>query len=118
MPHIIIETSKELSDIVRFEDNFLRLHDLFNQTDKSFDPKSCRSRVLIANSYLSGTDLDSNFVHVRVKIFPGRSTEVKTSLLDSLSKFFTEIIALSNIKTDLSIELTELNKDFYNKVKI
>jgi 5-carboxymethyl-2-hydroxymuconate isomerase len=118
MPHIIIETSKELSDIVRFEDNFLRLHDLFNQTDKSFDSKSCKSRVLIANSYLSGIDPDSNFVHVSVKIFPGRSAEVKTSLLNSLSKFFTEIIASSGVKTDFSIELSELNKDFYNKVKI
>jgi 5-carboxymethyl-2-hydroxymuconate isomerase len=118
MPHIIIETSKELAATVRFEDNFVKLHNLFHKTDESFDPKSCKSRVLIAHSYLSGIDIDSNFVHVSVKIFPGRSSGVKASLLDSLSKFFIEMIAASNIKTDFSIELTELNKDLYNKVKI
>ena len=118
MPHIIIETSKELAGVVRFEDNFAKLHNLFNQTDESFDPKSCKSRVLVTHSYLSGIDINSNFVHVSVKIFPGRSSGVKSSLLNSVSKFFIEIIAASNVKTDFSIELTELNKDFYNKVKI
>ena len=118
MPHLIIETSKELAGVVRFEDNFVKLHNLFNQTDESFDPKSCKSRVLVTHSYLSGIDINSNFVHVSVKIFPGRSSGVKASLLDSVSRFFIEMIARSNIKTDFSIELIELNRDLYGKAKI
>ena len=29
MPHIIIETSSELASVVRFEDNFVKLHNFF-----------------------------------------------------------------------------------------
>ncbi len=115
MPHIIIETSRLLSDSAKFEQHFIALHNVFAQVDSSFDPRNCKSRVIIVDSYLSRIDPSSNFAHVSVKIFSGRDAKVKAFLLDLLSKFFIEIIAKTNIKTDFSIELTELNKEFYIK---
>lgn len=115
MPHITIYTSDKLSNEVKFRECFLRLHNLFNQVDSSFDPNSCRSRVVVSDSYLSGTDNSANFIHVEVKIFPGRSSETKTNLINQLTKFFVEIISVKDMKVNFSIELTELNKDFYRK---
>jgi 5-carboxymethyl-2-hydroxymuconate isomerase len=115
MPHIIIETSRKLDNSIAFKKHLLSLHNLFNQIDPSFEPSNCKSRIIIANSYLSGTNNEANFIHISVKIFPGRNSKIKGNLLTALHKFFLDLISKSYYKTDLSIEISELNKEFYIK---
>ncbi|MBL6664534.1 MAG: hypothetical protein ISQ34_01685 [Rickettsiales bacterium] len=121
MPHIITEYSSDLSQekIIKLQQD---IREIFQNTPDYFDYDQCKFRYLVFDQYLVG-ELDhktSSFIHVTAKILQGRPENIKKELSD---KIFTNLKnnfpKISNKdRFDISVEIFEMDKNTYNKIRI
>lgn len=80
---------------------------------------SCKSRAMQRDVYCVGDgDASNAFVHLVLKVLPGRDIDVRTavgqSLIALLKKYFAESLAKLNLQ--ITVELDELPKTYFKLV--
>lgn len=112
MPHLIIEYSSnvrelaEPAEILRLGHNIMTESGLFSVPD-------IKSRAYEAADFLVGEKgAQGTFVHVRVYLLEGRSTEQKQTLSEALRDALK--LPLEQID-QLSIDIRDMTKDTYRK---
>lgn len=123
MPHIIIEHSanftKNSVDLMKKEIPQI----MAKITEGDFDADQCKCRSHSFDEYLVGsTDQSSaSFLHVTIKILSGRTIEVRKKLSMQVMEFAKKIfenLDLKDKRCDLSVDITEMNKENYQKARI
>ena len=110
MPHCIIEYT---SEIERFLD-LKRLVDVtFDGIEQSglFDKTAIKVRANKLDYYKSGLDRD-DFIHLTIKILPGRTDRQKWLLTDNILDKIEQVVGNTKSTT---IEVVDLHKPSYNK---
>jgi len=122
MPHIIIETSKNI--LAR---ESLKIGQEIQQIMKkivegNFDPDQCKIRVINYENYIVGLEEnDENFIHISIKILAGRAVEVRQKLASQSFEFvnnFYKNLKLSQKRCDISIDIIEMNRETYQKITL
>ncbi|MBS0351317.1 MAG: 5-carboxymethyl-2-hydroxymuconate Delta-isomerase [Proteobacteria bacterium] len=109
MPHVVLEYSANVIEPDFFE-LFRECHQLLEKQLPA-QIKSCKSRaVKCANYYVGEGMADNAFVHVTLKVMPGRPRAVLQAigreLLVLLKKYFSESARQLNL--GFSVEINEL----------
>ena len=116
MPHLILECSGNISNEIPFETLFQQLHQLLAGALPT-QLASFKSRVISYEKYYVGTDFEKNaFLHLTIKIMPGRSDEVKDLVGKEVLKMLNDLnndLDLNNVS--LSVELIDLNTHYFKK---
>jgi 5-carboxymethyl-2-hydroxymuconate isomerase len=125
MPHIIIEHS---SDIVKSNIRIINseiLQIMKSITDGNFDIDQCKIRSFIFDEYRVGTldESEASFIHITIKILSGRSVEIRKKLAELVFDFSKKsLINLpfkrNSVRTDLSVDIVEMDRETYQKTRI
>lgn len=115
MPHLVLEYSNNITSIDRLNPLFDKLHQLL-ANELPTQLSSCKSRCIAHPLFFIGDQDDTNaFVHLTIKILSGRAESKKSSLgkkiLSLLSDFF--MTEPSNLKINLSVEIMDLDKNYF-----
>lgn len=115
MPHVILEYSGNLIENIEFQALFKECHELLVK-HLSTSIQNCKSRAYLCKNYYVGDGNSNNaFVHVTLKIMPGRSKELLNytgeTLLTLFKKYFSESIQKLNL--ELSLEIVELQGPYF-----
>ena len=112
MPHITIEVSENVRDHVDIDAMLRSVHDAAIETGV-FPPDGIRTRVHVLEHYRVAESEDNAFVHVVLRIGPGRDQETKRRALDlvfgALTGFLQKMYDSQPLA--ISIELQELDAD-------
>ncbi len=111
MPHCIIEYAKELGKHIDFDEVVSKVHDDLKQCGL-FNEEDIKTRALGYKHYIVG-DGTSDFIHVNLKILPGRTVEKKQLLTNKVHLTLSEIFITGVI---ITVEITEIEKETYTKI--
>ncbi len=112
MPHITIECSKNVRDEIDVDKMLRAVHDAAIETGV-FPPDGIRSRVHILKHYRVAESGENGFVHVVLRIGPGRDQETKRRVVDHVFDTLTEFLQelYDSKPLAISLELQELDAD-------
>ena len=122
MPHIIIETSKNIlaSESLKIGQEIQQI--MKKIIEGNFDPDQCKIRVINYENYIVGLEEnDENFIHISIKILAGRAVEVRQKLASQSFEFvnnFYKNLKLSQKRCDISIDIIEMNRETYQKITL
>lgn len=122
MPHIIIETSKNIlaSESLKIGQEIQQI--MKKIVEGNFDPDQCKIRVINYENYIVGIEEnDENFIHISIKILAGRAVEVRQKLASQSFEFvnnFYKNLKLSQKRCDISIDIIEMNRETYQKITL
>ena len=122
MPHIIIETSKNIlaSESLKIGQEIQQI--MKKIVEGKFDPDQCKIRVINYENYIVGLEEnDENFIHISIKILAGRAVEVRQKLALQSFEFvnnFYKNLKLSQKRCDISIDIIEMNRETYQKITL
>ena len=122
MPHIIIETSKNIlaSESLKIGQEIQQI--MKKIVEGNFDPDQCKIRVINYENYFVGLEEnDENFIHISIKILAGRAVEVRQKLASQSFEFvnnFYKNLKLSQKRCDISIDIIEMNRETYQKITL
>lgn len=122
MPHIIIETSKNIStqDSLKIGQEIQQI--MAKIVEGNFDPDQCKIRVIDYENYRVGLEKnDENFIHISIKILAGRAVEVRQKLASQSFEFvnnFYKNLKLSQKRCDISIDIIEMDRETYQKITL
>ena len=111
MPSCIIEYSNGLSKNLSAD----RLVELVHQTTFDsglFEIDDIKTRAYCTDNYMVGYG-HSEFIHVTVKLMPGRSLDEKKSLTLSIAQ---EVSELSLPQTSITVQAEEIERETYSKI--
>jgi len=110
MPHCIIEYAVEFNE----QNNTKELVEIINKdiiASNLFDNSTIKTRAIPVSDYLVGGK-QKLFIHITIKLLKGRSVSQKqllgTKILKTISEKYNSI-------NDISIEVIDINQDFYFK---
>jgi len=112
MPHCVIETSSELSELIDFDVLVKEIHDT-TESSGLFEIGDVKSRLVIFENYLVG-GVKAPFVHIVTHLLSGRSDDQRKELADSTALKLCEL--LPTVKM-LSVEIREIDKKMYSNRK-
>lgn len=109
LPHMTVEYTKNIQNEVNMNELLKKLNESLISHEGLFSPQGIRSRANKLTDFLVGDGTnDDAFVHVTLKIAPGRTEEAKQNVLDhlfnTLEKHFEEDEHIT-----LSLEFSELS---------
>ena len=122
MPHIIIETSKNIlaSESLKIGQEIQQI--MKKIVEGNFDPDQCKIRVINYENYIVGLEEnDENFIHISIKILAGRAVEVRQKLASQSFEFvnnFYKNLKVSQKRCDISIDIIEMNRETYQKITL
>jgi len=110
MPHIVIEYAAPLEQEVDIQ---ALVEAAFAGAEAStlFDPAAIKARAHAVDAYWTGGDKQP-FVHITVKLLPGRTNAQKKALSASV---FDAVAAMLKPDIALSVEVNDLDADVYTK---
>lgn len=115
MPHLIIEASEK--SLFKDQDNLLlALNNNLLQSNE-FEANDIKSRLYIADQSLVGLTPQKNaFIAATLKIIPGRSSEMKQQLINSIINTLQQHLQSDETKEiEITVELLELHRPEYRK---
>ena len=117
MPHIILQYTNNISSKKDFNSLFLGIHTLLLKK-AGINPENCKSRAIkLTDYYIGKGDKPNAFVHLEIRIFQGRSLEIKQEIgnevLKLLKNHFDDIP--ENMDIQYTIEIIEMNPELYFK---
>ena len=116
MPHIIFECSDAIKSKLSFEQLFIELHKMLSHLLPT-QISSCKSRVVPYSQYLVGNDEANLFVHLTIKILPGRTTEVKNKTSEKVLELLEQVINdLHMINVSISVEVLDLSTSYLKNI--
>lgn len=111
MPHIIVEQSPDVPDMLASDKLCQMLFDSAFATGVFASPLSIKVRVHTADSVLIGTD-NQSFTHVEVRMLAGRSDEDKAKVTSTLLTLLEN--ALPKVGS-ISVDTADLHAGSYTK---
>lgn len=110
MPHFTIEYAAPIAKDVNVQN---LVEDVFKTADRSglFSRSAIKARALCVENYWIGGGSQS-FVHVHVRLLPGRTTDQKKALSQSV---FETIAGVVSKDVAISIEVNDLDAETYTK---
>lgn len=117
MPHLILEHSTNIVEKPDFEKLFSRMHWVLNELG-AFKLADIKSRVHPCPTYyIADGDVNHAFVHLRLEILEGRSTDIKKQAGERLHTLLRETFAASAKEREcqFSVEIRDMAKDGYFK---
>ena len=122
MPHIIIETSKNIlaKEAIKIGKEIQQI--MAKIVEGKFDPDQCKIRVINYENYQVGLEEnDENFIHISIKILAGRAVEVRQKLASQSFEFsnnFYKNLKLPQKRCDISVDIIEMDRETYQKITI
>ena len=122
MPHIIIETSKNIStqESLKIGQEIQQI--MAKIVEGNFDPDQCKIRVINYENYIVGLEKNAeNFMHISIKILAGRAVEVRQKLASQSFEFvnnFYKNLKLSQQRCDISVDIIEMDRETYQKITL
>jgi len=122
MPHIIIETSKNIlaKEALKIGQEIQQI--MAKIVEGNFDPDQCKIRAINYENYVVGLEEnDENFIHISIKILAGRAVEVRQKLASQSFEFvnnFYKNLKLPQKRCDISVDIIEMDRDTYQKITI
>jgi 5-carboxymethyl-2-hydroxymuconate isomerase len=115
MPHLILEHSSNIIEKNNLLGLFKKCHALLSETLPT-ELSSCKSRAIEHTTYYIGNGQENNaFVHVNLKIMPGRPSEivetVGKTLIDLLKDHFDT--SSKQFSLQITLEIQELEKTYF-----
>lgn len=116
MPHLTLEFSHNVIEKNNLQPLLKTLHEIIADSLPT-DISGCKSRAIELDTFHVGNgEPDSAFVHVTLKVLPGRTPEhlqkVGEKLMTKLREHFDD--SFKKLKLQITMEITELG--VYNKV--
>lgn len=108
MPHCIVEYSHNLEQEVPPHDWIEAVQRACLATEL-FQPSDIKLRAFACKHFITGGVQDA-FVHVTIRMLPGRSVERKNQLSQSV---LDALCSFSIKQVSLSVEIIEMDKDSY-----
>lgn len=114
MPHLILECSDNIAAINDFKTLFQQLHQLLAAALPT-QISSCKSRVITYGKYYIGANFENNsFLHLTIKIMPGRTDAVKSSVGKQVLNILNQLIQDLNISNAaISVEIIDLTTNYF-----
>lgn len=118
MPHVVLTLSQNVKESSQIQPFFEICHNsLVSMLPTELD--SCKSRLFICDTYRVGSGREKNaFVHIEVKVMPGRSQTILKSLaeklLDEAKRYFTE--SFKTLDLQVTIEIIELQNNYLKAI--
>jgi 5-carboxymethyl-2-hydroxymuconate isomerase len=111
MPHIIAEYTEELDiDLNKFT---IMLHHTLS-LQETIKEESIKTRLIPVQASVVGTkDSNNLFIHICLKLLPGRSNEQKSTMAQAL--YTAAKMFLADDSISLSVETCELHAQSYVK---
>ncbi len=122
MPHLIIEHSSNIKPkSVAYLQN--KIQEIMHLQEGNFDADQCKCRSFSSGEYFVGhlNELDSSFIHITLKVLTGRSVEIRQNLSQKIGEFtqkFYEDLKLATKRCDISVDIVEMQRDTYQKIRI
>ena len=113
MPHIIFECSEQIATTLPFKELAPKIHQFLTDTLPT-EYANCKTRMISSSQYLIGNNPKQNFLHLTLKILPGRSPEIKNKVAHTLLEMLNQTISLSNVS--LTLEIIEIDTNNYFKL--
>ncbi len=115
MPHTSLEYSANIIEKNNLSDVLKKINKFLSETLPT-ELFSCKSRAVECGVYCVGDgDPNNAFVHVNLKVMPGRSVDklndVGNGVMDVLKKYFLESAQQLNLQ--ITIEIDELQKTYF-----
>ena len=110
MPHLIIEYAKPLAQDTDIQGLVDAVFDAAPASEL-FDPKAIKVRATGIDAY-STAGTDQAFIHVDIKLLPGRSSEQKKALSE---RVLDKVLSIVSDTVAVSVEINILDKDTYSK---
>ena len=110
MPHLILEYSSNITEKDNFLGLFQQIHNLLAEKINA-NISACKSRAQVRDIYYIADGKPQNaFIHLTLKIMPGRDEQtinkLAASLMSLLQKHFAKSLQSHNLK--ISLEIAEL----------
>lgn len=114
MPHLLLECSDNIAPVLNFDSIFNNLHEFLAGTLPT-QIESCKSRCTIYSNYFIGKDFTkSSFIHLTIKILPGRTKEIKKQVGTYVLDLFKRELAMHHREdTCISVEILDLSEQYY-----
>ncbi|KTD66991.1 MULTISPECIES: 5-carboxymethyl-2-hydroxymuconate Delta-isomerase [Legionella] len=115
MPHLILELSNNIKNTEHLSQLFDKLHHMLAEQLPT-QLSGCRSRCVIHPLFFIGDQSEDNaFVHLTLKMLPGRDELKKKSigknLFDLLDDFFR--VGQNQLNITLSVEILDLDPIYF-----
>lgn len=119
MPHCILESSDNIIDIIDRRDILLKTNQCLADTGL-FKLNDIKSRFVVHHDFVVGDgDTRRAFATLNIAILSGRDSTVKAVLTDKCLKVLKPFFKKSckQLKFSLTVQVSELHKESYAKVK-
>ncbi|WP_394147901.1 5-carboxymethyl-2-hydroxymuconate Delta-isomerase [Shewanella atlantica] len=111
MPHCIIEYSAPLADKIDIKHLIQRVHHGAIDAEL-FERSAIKTRAIRCEDYQVGDNHLGSFIHITIKIMPGRTDEQKNHLLTTV---YDSIAAETSCVCSLTLEVIDINAKAYAK---
>ena len=123
MPHIVIEHSADFTKTYVHSLQKKIPQIMAGITEGNFDADQCKCRSVSFDEYLVGIPDQStaSFMHISIKILGGRSLEARKKLSAQVIEFIHKNCAelnLASSRCDLSVDIIEMDRETYQKLRI
>ena len=118
MPHVLVEYSSNLSEKILHRDTLMGLHNLLGEYA---DIENIKSRSVVRENFLVGDGSEEYaFVHVNLRLLPGRPKEVKQKMGNQIVQFLREIYGDSfrEYFCEFTVDIEDMDKECYTKLKL
>lgn len=115
MPHLVLEFSSNIIEKNNIQSLFKNCHSILEMMLPT-NLISCKSRSIECNIFYIGDGQPKNaFVHLTLKVMPGRSPDTLKTLGDAimnlLRSHFTE--SLKHLNLQITLEIIKLQKTYF-----
>lgn len=113
MPHIILEYSENLAPFA--PDQALReAHDAVLKTGQAQPPRALKGRAVKLETHLMADGISGGFVHVTLRLLPGRSLEIRKALIETVLAAIAPTLP-TGFPVSLTGEVVEIEQATYAK---
>ena len=118
MPHLDVKMSYGISSKIRPDDLLRKLHDVLSEQE-TIKLEQIKSKMFISDFEYIGDVVETpqDYVHVEIKLMPGRSQEIKQTISKSLHEVVVKEIESANLKSNNTVEVSELDENSYSSSK-
>ncbi|WP_460057626.1 5-carboxymethyl-2-hydroxymuconate Delta-isomerase [Pseudomonas sp. S2_D06] len=119
MPHLHMEYTANLTDL-NADVALMRLNNTLVGSGQFATEFDIKSRAVKVETFKVGTALaERAFVHVKLALLSGRSSEIKKQLSESLLAVVQGLCEWpSSIEVQLCVEILDIDRDSYSKTAI
>lgn len=115
MPQLNLEYSSNLKPL-DVDTLLLRMNHTLVASGQFNNEVDIKARALAFDQYRVGVAPQARaFVHVRLSLLSGRSSEIKRQLSEALFGVLTETVSAKGIDLQFSVDIVDMDRDTYTK---